>query len=90
MYEYSKQPIQLQIHLEAFDGRTFRKLQNFMKNAFLENPIRGKDIEPEVIEIDEVEDGVDVSGGGFVEEFKRRKGYDDVDGVSNLFGSHGK
>jgi len=83
MCGYSKQPIQLQIHLEAIDGRTFRKLQNFMKNAFLENPMRGKDIEPEVIEIDEVDNGAD--SGQFVQEFKRRKGYDDVEGVSNLF-----
>ena len=76
MYVYSKQPIQLQIQLEAIDGRTFRKLQNFMKNAFLENPKRGTDPEPEAIEIDDVDNGVD--GGQFVEEFKRRRGNDEM------------
>jgi hypothetical protein len=75
MYVYSKQPIQLQIQLESIDGRTFRKLQNFMKNAFLENPKRGTDPEPEAIEIDDVDNGVD--GGQFVEEFKRRRGNDE-------------
>ena len=58
-FEYSKQPIQLQIHLDAFDGRTFRKLQNFMISAFLESPLRGQVNESDVIEVDEGDDDAD-------------------------------